>query len=363
MNTHPFSRRGLLAAALMCTVILSACDRSAEPSTQSANQPANQRAVVLYTSVDDTFAKMVADAFTKETGIRVQILGDTEATKTTGLVTRIQAEMNHPQADVWWSSEPMGTIELDQAGALEPQAMREMIPDDWPTSLRAQNWSWVGIAMRARVIAYATDRIEHPPTTLAELTDPTYKGLVGMARPQFGTTRIHMALLADQWGTENLSAWLKAMKNNSLRLYDGNARVVQAIALGEIDIGLTDTDDAWAGQDHDWKIDLNYETASPHSRYPSAGPTLIPNTIALIRNAPHPQRARQLAEFLVSPRVEEMLYHSDSHNTPVHPVLRAQLTITPDQGLLDIDAIPDYLGASTKVREAMDVCEQVLISP
>ncbi|MGV6815031.1 MAG: extracellular solute-binding protein [Phycisphaerales bacterium] len=357
MNTHPFSRRWFIGAALLCPMMLSACDRSANPSTQS------NAVVVLYTSVDDTFAHMVADAFTEETGIRVEILGDTEATKTTGLVTRIQAEMDHPQADVWWSSEPMGTILLDQSGALEPQAMHGMIPEDWPTPLRAQNWSWIGIAMRARVIAYATDRIEHPPTTLAQLTDPAYKGRVGMARPQFGTTRIHMAMLADQWGTENLSAWLNAMKHNSIRLYDGNARVVQAIALGEIDIGLTDTDDVWAGQDNGWKVDLNYETHSDDENNPSLGPTLIPNTVAIIHNAPHPQLALQLAEFLVSERVEEMLYHSPSHNTPVHPALRARLTNSLEHGVLEIDAIPDYLGASTKVREAMEACEQVLINP
>lgn len=360
MNTHPFSRRCLIGAALLCPLMLSACDRSTTPSTQPV---ATAGVVVLYTSVDDTFAHMVTDAFTKETGIRVEILGDTEATKTTGLVTRIQAEMDHPQADVWWSSEPMGTIELDQSGALEPQGMHGMVADDWPTPLRAQNWSWVGIAMRARVIAYATDRVEHPPTTLTELTAPQYKGRVGMARPQFGTTRIHMAMLADQWGTENLSEWLKAMKNNSIRLYDGNARVVQAIALGEIDIGLTDTDDVWAGQSNGWKVDLNYETTSDDPNTPSLGPTLIPNTVAIIRNAPHPELASQLAEFLVSPRVEELLYHSDSHNTPVHPALRASLTKASEHGVLDIDAIPDYLGATKKVREAMDACEQVLISP
>ncbi|MBL4698238.1 MAG: extracellular solute-binding protein [Phycisphaerales bacterium] len=331
--------------------MLCGCDRSESVDTQPT--------LTLYTSVDDQFAKLVVDAFTQETGITVHILGDTEATKTTGLVTRIQAEMDHPIADVWWSSEPMGTILLDQAGAFEPNAMQGMVGDDWPDALHASNWSWVGMAMRSRVIAYATDRVDNPPTTLAQLTDPKYKGIVGMARPQFGTTRIHMAMLADQWGVDALHEWLEAMNANKLRLYDGNASVVQAIALGEIDVGLTDTDDVWSGQRNGWKVDLVYESHAEHPDWPSIGPALIPNTVAIINGAPHRALATQLAAFLVSPTVEELLYQSTTHNTPIHPALR----VLYKDDVLEIDRLPDYIGASGKVREAMDVCDQVLISP
>ena len=347
MNTRLFPMGILLVGALM----LASCARS----DSSPDQPT----LTLYTSVDDTFAEMVIDAFTKETGIKVHVLGDTEATKTTGLITRIMAEMEHPVADVWWSSEPMGTILLDQAGALEPGAMAGMVDEDWPDALHSENWSWIGNAMRARVIVYASDRIDNPPTTLAELTDPQYRGIVGMARPQFGTTRIHMAILANTWGIERFSKWLAEMEHNDIRLYDGNARVVQAIALGEIDIGLTDTDDVWSGQRNGWKVELVYESVAGHPNWPSTGPALIPNTIAIIKGSPNQELAKELAAFLVSPTVEELLYQSTTGNTPVDSSLRDQY----GDALLDIDQLPDYLGASGKVREAIDACERVLISP
>lgn len=340
----------LVAVCLTIALSTISCSRSAGEGTST---------VVLYTSVDDVLAQQVANAFEKETGIRVQILGDTEATKTTGLVTRIQSEMDHPVADVWWSSEPMGTIILDESGAFEPGAMRGMVAKNWPTALHSPTWSWIGMGMRARVIAYATDRVQSPPTTLAMLMDPKHRGRVGMARPQFGTTRIHMAMLADQWGIDGLTQWLSAMRDNKIRLYDGNARVVQAIAMGEIDIGLTDTDDVWAGQDNGWKVDLVYETINDDSTFPSTGPTLIPNTVAIIKNAPHMVLAEQLAEFLVSPTVEAMLYASSSHNTPIDPDLR----VLHKDDVLSIEQLPDYVGATSRVREAIDACEQVLISP
>ncbi|MDF1808311.1 MAG: extracellular solute-binding protein [Phycisphaerales bacterium] len=330
----------------------------------SRNDSQQDQTVTLYTSVDDEFAQLVIDEFTSKTGISVDVLGDTEATKTTGLVTRIAAEIEHPIADVWWSSEPMGTILLDQSGALAPDAMRSLVAEDWPSTLHSKNWSWVGTAMRARVIGYANDRVLTPPTTLAQLTDPTYRGRIGMARPQFGTTRIHMAMLADRWGIDAFESWLRAIKENNIRLYDGNARVVAAIAMGEIDIGLTDTDDVWAGQRNGWNVDLVYESQTDHPTWDSTGATLIPNTVAIINDAPNRALAEQLATFLVSANTERMLYESSTHNTPVRQSLRETLSAM-DLGddLLSIDEIPDYYRASQKVREAMDACERVLISP
>jgi len=347
----------LLLCCACSSVFLGGC------SKQESSSPQNST-VTLYTSVDDEFAQMVIDEFSAKTGIKVNILGDTEATKTTGLVTRIAAEMDHPIADVWWSSEPMGTILLNQSGALSSGAMKSTVDEDWPSTLHSEDWSWVGTAMRARVIGFASDRVSIPPTTLAQLADPTFRSRIGMARPQFGTTRIHMAMLADRWGIEAFESWLKAIEKNNIRLYDGNARVVAAIAMGEIDIGLTDTDDIWAGQRNGWNVDLVYESQTDHPTWSSSGATLIPNTVAIIQGAPNRSLAEQLAAYLVSADTERMLFESSTHNTPVRQSLRDALVAeNNDNELLRVDRIPDYRKASEKVREAMDACERVLISP
>ncbi len=350
--THAFS----LPIVLLGLTLVSCSESN---STGSDATPTSTRTVTLYTSVDDIFARMVVDAFEKETGIEVRVLGDTEATKTTGLVARLLAEKGDPTADVWWSSEPMGTIRLDAEGVLEAGAMEGTVGEDWPEQLRADDWSWVGIAVRARVIGFASDRVGQPPTALAALADPTYQGRIGMARPQFGTTRIHMAILAQRWGLEGFESWLEALRDNGVRLYDGNATVVRALSMGEIDVGLTDTDDIWAGRENGWKVDLAYESAEGDPRWPGAGPTLIPNTVAVARNAPHPDAARRLAAYLVSPTVERLLWESTTHNTPVDPALRAEFA----DRVLDIGRLPDYRGAADLAPAAMDACERVLEGP
>jgi iron(III) transport system substrate-binding protein len=344
---------------------LTGCARNGNESSAEGD---TQR-VTLYTSVDDEFARMVVAQFELDTGIKVDVLGDTEATKTTGLVTRLQSEKDDPSCDVWWSSEPMGTILLARDGVLEPGGMLGSVAEEWPESLRAPDWTWVGTALRRRVIVYAPGRVETPPVSMHELIDPVYKGRIGMARPQFGTTRIHMAMLAARWSPEYFEQWLGMLEENGVRMYDGNATVVRAIAMGEIDVGMTDTDDVWAGQRNGWDVDfaqmpeVRNENRPPASRFELyAEEIVIPNTVAIVKNAPNPQLAEQLAAYLTSPSVERLLYESTSGNHPVNAALRKEL------GLPDLSEntsfgssdLPTFEDASTLVGEAMDACEAIL---
>ncbi len=347
------TRPTTLALAALATSALCGC-------TDPADSPAGTQSVVLYTSADDVFVARVIEAFETETGVRVELVGDTEATKTTGLVTRLLAEKDNPRCDVWWSSEPMGTLLLGESGVLAPGGMNGMVSEDWPAELVGPGGDWIGFAERARVIAYSTDRVQTPPTTLANLTTPEWKGRVGMAQPAFGTTRGHMALLFDRWGEANFTAWLEAMKANGIRLYDGNARAVRAIHEGEIDVCLTDTDDVWVAIANGWDIGMVFESQADHERWPSLGATTIPNTVAIVQGGPNPDAARSLAAFLVSPAVERLLAESDSRNIPVDPTLRSEFSELLPPG---DPPRPDYAGAADAVPGAMDACERVLISP
>ncbi|MHA7814715.1 MAG: extracellular solute-binding protein [Phycisphaerales bacterium] len=354
---------------IACVSLLAGCGGSASDQQNHSDNAdtSTQQRVTLYTSVDDEFAKMVVAQFEQDTGIRVDLLGDTEATKTTGLVTRLQSEKDDPTCDVWWSSEPMGTILLAQGGVLEPGGMRGSVSDDWPSAFRADDWTWVGTALRRRVIVYAPDRVDSPPTSMHELIDPTFKGRVGMARPQFGTTRIHMSLLAAKWGVDGLEDWLGQLEANDVRLYDGNATVVRAVAMGEIDIAMTDTDDVWSGQRNGWDVQFTTEPAydpgaiSGDTRYVlPADQIMIPNTVAVVKDAPNPELAKRLAAYLSSPAVERLLYESTSGNHPVDAPLRAELGLAPLGTGEGSDGLPSYADASRLVEQAMDACERVL---
>ena len=337
----------MTTADRLCTIVLIAvcaiggCGRS------------HDNEVVLYSSVDDYVLDEVVAAFEGETGVRVVLLGDTEATKTTGLVERLLSERDRPRGDVWWSSEPFGTIRLGGYGVLEPATTvnESDFDEGWPASMRGD--TWYGFALRSRVIAYATDRVEadEAPVSLDELTGERWSGRVGIARPQFGTTRGHMAALVDAWGAERFEDWLGGLEKNGLRVYDGNASVVRAIAHGEIDVGLTDTDDVYAAQRNKWDVafvPLDIE----HKGEGWAGvPFWIPNTAGLVAGGPNSEHAQQLLDFILSAEVEHMIARTDSRNTPIRP----------GDGHETVGSHgANYAEIAGRIPEAMAICERVL---
>lgn len=322
--------------------------------------------VVLYSSVDDYLLRNILKAFETDTGVTVKLVGDTEATKTTGLVQRLLAERAHPRADVWWSSEPFGTVRLAEEGLFEPFTSKAEADfgGSWPEGggLRARDRTWYGFAPRARVIVHNTRRVppDEAPRRLRDLTDPKWKGRVGMARPEFGTTRGHMAALLHLCGEDAFGAWLRAMKANGLRLYDGNSAVARGAAFGEIDLGLTDTDDVYSAQRQDWPVALVFEPRDdappPAGVLCSTGPMAIPSTVARVKGGPNPDAAGALIDFILSERVERLLAASDSRNAPIRESVKRDfpgLALPPGPSL-------DYSAVAAKVEQAMRLCREAL---
>src|SRR4051812_44910338 len=112
-----------------------------------------QAEVVLYTSVDQPYAEPIVRDFEKQTGIKVRLVTDTEASKSVGLAERLRAEKGNPQADVWWGNEPFYTINLAEEGLLQPYESASA-KDVTPIYLDPQH-RWVGNGLRARMIAFS----------------------------------------------------------------------------------------------------------------------------------------------------------------------------------------------------------------
>jgi iron(III) transport system substrate-binding protein len=285
--------------------------------------------VVLYVSADEHIARQVIDAFEHESGVRVRFVGDIEAKKSTGLVERLRAERDQPQADVFWSSEPFMTILLAKEGVLAPHA--SAVTRDWPRERRDEQRRWFEFAARARVIVYAPDRIapDDRPVTWMDLTDDRFRGRIVLADPRFGTTGGHLGAMLVYWSREvapgYYEAFLEGLAANGARLLPGgNAGVVEAVVRGEADLGFTDTDDVWAAQASGHAVDLIYArhgVEARDARPDGGGPLLIPNTVARVAGGPNPASASRLIDFLLSERVERMLAESASRNIPLSPAV------------------------------------------
>lgn len=271
--------------------------------------------VVVYTSLDQPFSEPVLRRFEKQTGIRVKALYDLEANKTVGLANRLLAEMKRPRADVYWNNEPMHTVMLARRGVFETfETTRAAgIPDAY----RDPASRWYGFGGRARVLLVDSSRVTEAemPKAVSELAHPRWKGKAAMAKPLFGTTATHVAALFAVQGAAKGRTFLEALRANGIRLADGNSGVRDQVVRGEALVGLTDTDDALSAVRAGKPVRMIFPDQG------SGGALLLPNTVSIVKGAPHPAEARRLAEYLLGPEVEEALARGPSQQIPLRPGL------------------------------------------
>jgi iron(III) transport system substrate-binding protein len=238
-------------------------------------------------------------------------------------VNRLRAEADRPVADVFWSSEIFQTIDLASEGVLEEHLSEAT--KDWPREWRDGQRRWHAFAARARVIAYSPTRVasDDVPISWFDVTNPKWKGRVVMADPRFGTTGGHLGAMKAYWSAladdgPTYEQFLDGLKANDIRvLASGNAGVVEAIACGEADLGMTDTDDVYAAQERGLKVEMIFPRHHPDPSAQGDGTLLIPNTVARVKGGPNPEGAKTLIDFLLSERVERMLAESPSRNFPL----------------------------------------------
>lgn len=270
-----------------------------------------QRELVIYTAHDQIYSEPIAQEFERQTGIKVKAVYDTEAAKTVGLINRLIAERDNPQCDVLWNNEFARTVVLRNRGILAPY--RSPSAQEIPDRFKDPHGYWTGFAARARVIVYNRDLVkdDEAPRSIFDLTLEKWDGEVAIAKPLLGTTSTHAAALFILLGDKRARDYFRSLKSNGVRVVDGNAIVKDLVAQGEVKVGLTDTDDANIALENGRPIKVVYPDQD------SIGTLVIPNTVALIRDCPHPEEAREFIDYLLSPEVEEKLAFSKAVQMPL----------------------------------------------
>ena len=306
----------LLHLATAVVVTLAGC-RSSEPPRNAS------RTVTIYVSTDRVFSEPVLHDYERRSGVRVNAVYDTEETKSTGLANRLLAEKARPQADVFWSNEPVRTLVLKSRDVLA--SYRSPSADGIPSPLVDPDGYWTGFSARMRVLAYNTKMVkaEDAPGSIFDLAESKWKGQVAMADPRFGSTSFHVAALYALAGDDKMDAFFKRLKANDVRIVDGNSVVRDLVARGEVKVGLTDTDD----------VNVAIENGQPVSMVlpdrDGLGVPVMPNMVSLIASAPHPQDARQLIDYLLSADVERQLAQSEAVQIPLHAGVPGPKNIPP----------------------------------
>lgn len=283
---HPRSlRRPLLALALIGAVA------SALLAAGTAGSATAADSLTVYSGRSEAFAKPLLDRFSKETGISVDVrYGDSAAT-----AAMIAEEGKNSPADVFFSQDA-GAL-----GAVANEFLFEKLPAATlakvPARFRSPDGVWVGTSVRARVLAYDSSKLKPAdlPTSVFGLTAPKWKGKVGVARTN-ASFIAYVTALRLVAGDDRARDWLVALKANDVKNYSGNLQILQAIARGEIEVGLTN---------HYYLYQLKaQEPNAPVANHflASGDPGALVNAagVGILKTSKNKAAAQKLVDFLLS---------------------------------------------------------------
>lgn len=284
-----------------------------------------QRRVVVYCALDSMFSQAVLERFERETGIKVDVRFDTEATKSLGLIEQLVSEKDQPRCDVFWNNELLGMVDLQQRGVLQPY--KGVGYERIPAGYKEADGNWTGFAARMRVWIVNTDRMAATPQAIeAALAGKLDR--VAIAKPLYGTTLTHYTVLWDLWGGDRLKSWHGDWRVRGAHEATGNATVKNLVAAGVYDLGLTDTDDFFIAKDEGKPVEMLAARVDDAAGNNAARGRVIciPNTVAMIKGAPHRAEAETLIDYLLSAQTELALANSRSRQVPLGPVDESKLS-------------------------------------
>lgn len=193
--------------------------------------------VNLYSYRQPSLMQPLLDAFTKETGIKVNVVYSES-----GLLERLKSEGANSPADVVLTADVGNLNDLVEAGLLQP-VKSARLEANIPSQYRDPQGRWFGLSMRARIILASKERIK--PGTVTRYEDLAKPELRGKLCTRSGKHVYMVSLVASRIAHDGEAAtakWLTAVKNNLARKPQGNDRSqAKAIAQGECDIALINT--------------------------------------------------------------------------------------------------------------------------
>jgi iron(III) transport system substrate-binding protein len=301
---------GLAAAVVVVAFAASGCGGSEDTLT-------------VYSGREEELVAPLFELFTEETGTEVEVrYGDSAE-----LAATIAEEGESSPADVFWAQDPgsLGAVE-EHLGAL-PDDLLGLVPERF----RDADGRWIGISGRSRVLVYNTEALDEGdvPDSVFELTDPQWKGRIGIA-PTNASFQAFVTAMRLTEGDGETRQWLLDLKQNDPKEYERNTPIVEAAAAGEIDLGLVNHYYLYLVQEEqpDAPIANHFlEAGDPGALVSVAG-------AGVLASSDDVSEAEGFVEFLLSPRGQR--FYVDEAEEAEYPLIEG---IDPKPGLPALDSL------------------------
>lgn len=285
--------------------------------------------LILYSGRSKSLVEPIIQQFEKETGIEAKV----NYGGTTQLAAALLTEGEKSPAALFWAQDAgaLGAVSKKGLFAKLPESIQTKVP----SGFRDSDGLWVATSGRARVLAYSPARvkIEELPESVFDLTQPKWQGRVGWA-PRNGSFQAFVTAMRVQVGEERTEEWLRGMKANGAKTYAKNTPIIEALAAGEIDLGLPN---------HYYllrfkKGNSNFPVAQTFFKANDPGNLVNVAGIGLLKSSENQETALKFIEFLLSAKAQRY-FTSDVFEYPVIDSVIPNANLVPLSELLQLTPV------------------------
>lgn len=325
--------------ALIAITILSGCFNNSE------------NIVNIYTHRHYKADEMIYEEFTKQTGIKVNII----KSAADQLISRLELEGKNTPADILITVDAGRLWRAKEKDLLQP-INSKVINENVPQFLRDKENYWFGFSFRCRAIAYSKERVDvQKLSTYENLSSEEWKGKY---LPRSSSNEYNQSLMASfvaHWGEEKADGWCKAMTNNFARTPKGSdTDIIYEIANGKGDLAMINNyylanliaSSIPAENEAAKKVGLFFPNQN------STGAHINISGAALVKHSKHQENAIKLLEFLTE-NYAQNIFTEINFEYPVNPKVEMCKTLAtwgnfkPDT--LDLSLLGKYNTAAVKI--------------
>ena len=266
--------------------------------------------LTVYSGRAELLVGDLIEQFEEETGIDVEVrYGDSAE-----LAATLAEEGDNSPADLFFAQDAGALGAAAERGQLEPlpPATVKRVVD---SRFHDDRGRWAGVSARARVLAYNTGTVKEPelPKSVFELTEPRWKGRIGIA-PTNASFQAFVSAMRIDVGDAKTREWLEGIEANDVEIYENNIQAVEAIAAGELDAALVNHYYLYEVEREQGEVPVEnhfFGTGDPGALVNVAG-------IGIIEGNDSPDEARRFAAYLLSD--EGQRYFADK--TAEYPLVK-----------------------------------------
>src|SRR5919108_1510407 len=309
------SRRRLLAIVIGGSVLLV----GAFVGVVLATSGSSADELVLYSARSHYGEEKPFEDFAKQEGIDLTIRGG-DASE---LYEGVESEGSNTPADVLITVDAANLWRAQDAGIID---------------------SWKPLTLRARTIMRSTERVgPNEATTYEGLGDPRWKGRLCL---RSGTSEYNVSFVADRLAKDGPAAterMLRRWMGNDPQIFGSDTDVLEAIADGDCDVGLTNH----YYLERELADDPDFPVAPVWADQQGRGTHVNLSGMGVVRGSDHPKEARELIEYFLRPS-QQRVFVENNHEFPVRG------------GSTDFKRDPiDVAGAGEHLHEAVELMNEV----